>query len=1234
MTQTRFRHALLFFPFVLGGIFLNSCSDLSLDQNEELNEKIATISFSISGSDAGAKTVLPNSDEHDLKKYLYLYNYTLTYVDGNSGEEIIICNDFSYDKFRAESTVRLATGHTYKFTLKAKDGAVTRMEGSSTIDLGLDPSPQTVTIVLVPAGDEYGQKLRVDWIVPDDGVITTMKAGISPERGHAESQSESEILVPKYRFQEYAFSVIPNPFPAGDPRRIKDYTESTVKRIGVTYDDVKTGVSRWLDYKFYDANGILVYESSESVYMIGGKTSSTVIYITPDHYYRRPVTIPVKKGNGLWAGNPELEVKLVDEKGNEYIFKPVLDEHGNPTGKFKGLLPGASTGVDPTKTTDGKFDIYVGLEGNEDSENDVFIKTGAEYDANTGTITGNGSSADSVELVTVKVPEKGVTLTPTAGVVGTGTDDSGKAGLIVPAGQDFTVKVDLDLGYGADGPIFVGGKSVNADGTVTLKAPVADGITVVGVSPINYRIDYKSKGQIIGWKSGHEPTATFNIESSEIPLPQDENYFEDAYQDSENKIGGWWFGTGTAEDNLDNIIHKINAEKALKEKLIQCAKNNNDTLVLNVYWIKSDFVEYRIEYKFEKLNSAPANPEYITDESVVDKFGNKVVSFHNVAVENGHSKEVELPVVPGFTAVEIISGADKETSAEGFTEISLSGTEDGTKEIHYKRNDVWIKLDGNSGNWTDGDLTKTLTGKFGASHDHIADPVREDFRFLGWYVKGDSTQTPIKHVDNHTFPAESIEYVAKWEQTMANYTVEFYYETFDSTAARPKYEKTTQTGKGAVGSFPAFNTTPKDIGFTFIDQKRSITSHGVNVTEVKADGSTLVKLYFDRKTITFTLKANGGKFTDGRGNTTEEIILEGKYGAALPEVDSRGFIVDEPEPPVLEGIRDDNGTASRHDFRFHAWHAHAESAENPGLERELPYKFPAENAIYAARWDQFNGIYTVVHQAESLDGKLLAPKAIDGFTGQMLEGSVTKKGEIDSSMVYFHDSVTGFKAPTVEIRNNTGTITGNEGAEKITADEKTEVIVTYLRKEYTINFHLNAGGGTDAKWASPDEASGSSETVTRTGKYRTDFTPPADPVREHFVFRGWTTKSNGTLDDRVDVVPSFTEDAPKDYYAVWYSKASGGLETDTSDISLVCTVNGTVIEANAGGNMLATGDWSYSWSVNGVPVSAGSSGVTFEHNGKVLKLSGCLKKDYEITVVATHNGKVYTKTEIVTVTGE
>ncbi len=1284
MTKKLFRNAVLFLTFVLGGFFLNSCSDLNFEKEEEVKAvKIATVSFGISDSisDAESRTVLPNSDDHDIKKYLYLYNYTLTYVNENgeeeAGEENIICNDFSYEKFCNESNIRLATGKKYKFTLKAKDGAVTRMEGSSIITLSEKPE-QKVTIVLMPAGEEYGQKLRVDWIVPDDGVITTMKAGISPERGHAENQTDEEIreilnkavninrteeelsdLVEKFKFHEYSFSIIDNPFAADDPR--KDVYGSTVKRIGVTYDDVKTGVSRWLDYKFYDANGILVYESSESVYMIGGKTSSTVIYITPDHYYRRPVIIPVNIDGALWGGNSDLEVKLVDKEGHEYILKPVLDGEGNPTGKFEGLLPGASSGDGTAETTDGIFDIYVGLEGNEDSGSDGFVKTGAEYNANTGKIAGNGST-DSVELVTVKVPqpEDGVTLTPVDGVVGTnGTvgDGSGNGGLIVPAGQDFTVKVELDLGYktGDDGKITIGGKEVSDGENVTLNADdVAGEITLSGVSVIEYSIVYKSVNtsdvnKVLDWRSDYTPVSTFTIESDDITLPE-ENDFAEADKHPSDRIAGWWFGEGTADDNLDNLIKKINKEKTVKEKLIHCAENNNNTLVLNVYWLTSEYIEYRIEYMFEELGSNPAN--YIEDETVVDAVNeNNVVPFHNAIVKNGVETDVNIPQVIGFTSAEIKTKSTGVTStpAEGFTKITVPGTGDDTIEIHYKRKTVTITLDGNKGNWAVGESTKTLNGKYGESHDHIADPVREDFRFLGWYVKGDTTQTPIKHVDDHRFPAESKDYVAKWEQTHANYTVEFYYEDADSTAANPKYTKTsTHTVKGVVGSFPAFNTTPQT-GFTYNASKREIKAGEYETSAIQVDeegnGITLVRLYFDRKTIEFTLKTNGGKFTDGNGNFTDEIILEGKYGAPLPSVDSRGFRVEIPQPPVLDEHAIDDGTSETNDFTFKAWHVRTES----DLEATLPSTFPAENAIYAARWNQINGIYKVVHWAESMDKyengeyKLLAPKAIDGFSGQMLEGSVTKKGKIGEAMVYYHDAVKGFKAPTVEIRNSLGT-TGNVAAEditaaakQITADAKTEVIITYLRKDYTIRFHLNASGDTNAKWVSPDAGAGSSETVTRTGKYRTDFTPPANPVREHFIFRGWTKDAPGTLDDRVDVVPSFTDPeidgSPTDYYAVWYSKASGGLETDTSDISLQWSLDSTktIIEANAVGNILATGDWSYAWSINDVPVLAGSPEVTFVNNGKGLKLTGCLEKDYEITVVATHDGKVYTKTEIVTV---
>lgn len=1233
MTKKLFINTILFFTFVLGGIFLNSCSDLSTDRNKEiLISKIGIVNFAI--SEADSRTVLPNSDEQDLKKYLYLYNYSLTYAGVNEegiGSEKIICNDFSYEKFCRDSNVLLATGKTYKFTLKAKDGAVTRMEGSSTITLSEKPT-QTVTIVLTPTGEEYGQKLRVDWIVPDDGIITRMKAGISDKRGYAEYQTEEEILDPdkKYRFQEYVFSVIDNPFEEEDPH--KTMYGSTVKRIGVTYDNVKTGVPRWLDYKFYDANGILVYESSESVYMIGGKTSSTVIYITPDYYYRRPVIIPVYKDGLLWANNSELEIKLIDKNGNEYIFKPVYDdEYGKPTGEFEGFLPGKSSGVDSADATDGIFDIYVGLEDND------FIKTGAEYNANTGKIKGNGGegigseSTETVELITVPVPDKGITLTPSAGVVGTGIvvvdDGSGesseKVGLIVPAGQDFTVQVKLELGYkaGSDG-ITVCGKPVADGETVTLntkKDDLSKGIKVDGVDPIEYTIVYKSDDkEIIAWND-YTPTTKFTIESNEdIELPKI-GKFKNEYKIDGKKIGGWWFGSGTVENNLDNIIHKINAEKAVKEKLIQSADENNK-VVLNVYWIEIDFVEYKIVYEFEDLDSDPVT--YSEDKNIV--------SFHNVAVKRDESSVIEIPQVPGFTAVEIKTGEDIKTPAEGFTTITLDG--DGipdddeeyiTKEIHYKRNEVTITL------WSNPETSLTsFSGQYGKSNaHHVDDPVLEDHRFLGWYVKDDESQPIIKHFDNYIFPAKSVDYVAKWEQTQARYTVEFWYETEDSTESNPKYEKTSTYDdvKGAIGSFPAFNTTPKESGFTYKSRTITAGEGGEPVSVVTKEGNTLVKLYFDRKTVTFTLKANGGKFTDGHEKFTDEIILEGKYGTDMPLKDSRGFKVEVPQPPVLDGI--DDGSVDSDDFEFIGWHVRTEL----DLESELPepFKFPAENKIYAARWNPLNGTYKVVHWAESMDKyensedyKLLAPKAIDGFKGQMLDGSVTKKGKLGLEMKFFQEPVKGFEDPEVEYKYSTGTIT---------ADGNAEVIVTYRRKKYEIFFHLNAGGDAKAKWCGIDAGAESSETVKREGKYRIDFTPPENPVRTHFVFRGWTTKEDGTLEDRVDIVPSFTEEAPKNYYAVWYSKASGGLVTDTADITLECDLpaDGT-IRAEVDTSAVGSGDWNYIWTINSVPSNEISDAV-LSADKSVLTLSNCLKKDYEITVVATLNGKVYTKTKIVTV---
>ena len=160
--------------------------------------------------------------------------------------------------------------------------------------------------------------------------------------------------------------------------------------------------------------------------------------------------------------------------------------------------------------------------------------------------------------------------------------------------------------------------------------------------------------------------------------------------------------------------------------------------------------------------------------------------------------------------------------------------------------------------------------------------------------------------------AETVQYkVEHWQQNVTgnDYT---------------KKEEETKTGKPDENTQAAAKTYE---GFTAKD---------VTQQTIKADGSTVVKIEYDRKEITLTLNLDGGTITPAiTGNK-----LKDRFGADVPAVAN----------PTKAGCT------------FRAW--------NPAL----PAKFPAANAEYTAQWTP---LYTITFGVEGSGGTL---KAADGET--------------------------------------------------------------------------------------------------------------------------------------------------------------------------------------------------------------------------------------------------------------
>ena len=186
----------------------------------------------------------------------------------------------------------------------------------------------------------------------------------------------------------------------------------------------------------------------------------------------------------------------------------------------------------------------------------------------------------------------------------------------------------------------------------------------------------------------------------------------------------------------------------------------------------------------------------------------------------------------------------------------------------------------------------------------------------------------------------------------ASYKVKHYKEKAEG--GYPTEPTETESLSGTVGTNAAY--TPKTggayEGFTYKSGLTKINGTIQTSGPIQADGSTVVELYYERKTVNVTFKLAGGNVA---GNTGP-IVKTGKYGTAFTA----------PANPV------------KTDDIFEGW--------NPSLPSPLLY--PASNAEYTAQW-QAVPKYTVTFGVEGSNGTLKA--TVDG--NEINTGDKVKQGK-------------------------------------------------------------------------------------------------------------------------------------------------------------------------------------------------------------------------------------------------
>lgn len=225
---------------------------------------------------------------------------------------------------------------------------------------------------------------------------------------------------------------------------------------------------------------------------------------------------------------------------------------------------------------------------------------------------------------------------------------------------------------------------------------------------------------------------------------------------------------------------------------------------------------------------------------------NFTVKHYQQNVDNDQYTLVDTETKTGYTEATVGDGLKK--TYVGFTALLYDATTkiaaDGSTEveIYYDRNYYLLSLNLDGGYGAD-----PVYARYGAAIA-IDDPVKAGYTFGGW--------TPAKP---ETMPASDMTLTARWNAGQASYLVQYWLENANDD--NYSYDSSVQRS-ATVGSSVSGSNDKSYTGFNFDHADQKVT--------VKGDGTSVVNVYYKRRTYTLT-------FYVSRNNQTQFPNI--KYGA-------------------------------------------------------------------------------------------------------------------------------------------------------------------------------------------------------------------------------------------------------------------------------------------------------------------------------------------------------------------
>ena len=440
-------------------------------------------------------------------------------------------------------------------------------------------------------------------------------------------------------------------------------------------------------------------------------------------------------------------------------------------------------------------------------------------------------------------------------------------------------------------------------------------------------------------------------------------------------------------------------------------------------------VHYRYGAKLDRLNDDPARLGYIfggwyTDETYQNEFTETTMPAKNLTLyakwlpddiyyflvlrkegEDGKWSQTTETRTGKTDETVAINPAEFLTEAEKgiytipeTVQYTVSAEDGGTVSISYARKQFSLTYDLNAADaeWVSDPGVRQY--RVGAALKLLTQSYvkRAGYTFDGWYT--DETCTSGNEFTATTMPAENITLYAKWiAQGNISYTVEHYQQNVadDDYTLADRESKT-----GAAGQLTAAESKSYP-GFTV---------QGFDQQTVKGDGSTVVKVYYNRNEYTLTYNLNGSDavWTDSETDQSHKY----RFGAEITTPTSNDL--------------------SRAGYAFGGWYTDADcTAEFTATT------MPAENTTLYAKWNAGQVNYTVNYYLQNVDGT-----TYPNTPSETVPGSGVTDQTVD-----VQKSFEGFTP-----RSDTpSSIT-------LQADSAQNVVdLYYTRNRYTLSFNLGDG---------------------------------------------------------------------------------------------------------------------------------------------------------------------------------